>query len=82
MQEFIDAANCNYGLGNMLTEVCDKGIALAEKYGKVEEVVGYLNELPPAKAFKNPSPGLDEFIARLNDLRVTQENNLEQARTR
>lgn len=77
MQEFNDAANYNLGIKGNLTKVCIAGLSLAEKCGKLEEVKSFLNELPPASAFKNPSPGLDEFIAGLNGLQVTQENNLE-----
>ncbi len=72
MQKFIDATNYNLGRRGNLARVCAMGVSLAEKYGKLEEVKEYLSELPPASAFKNPSPGLDEFIAELNSLQVTQ----------
>ena len=81
IRKFNDATNYNLGRRGNLTNICAIGVSLAEKCGKLEEVKGFLAELPPATAFKNPSPGLDEFIAGLNSLQVTQENNLE-ARTR
>lgn len=80
MKEFIDAANYNLGRGGNLTTVCAKGIALAQQRGKEKEVVSYLQELPPAKSFNNPSSGLDELIAGLSNLQITQ--TVEQSRTR
>lgn len=77
IREYNDAANYNLGIKGNLINVCAIGFSLAEKYGKLEEVKSYLNELPPSSAFKNPSPGLDEFIAGLNSLQMTQENNFE-----
>ena len=68
------------GRGGNLTTVCAKGIALAQQYGKEKEVVSYLQELPPAKSFNNPSSGLDELIAGLSNLQITQ--TVEQSRTR
>ena len=72
MQEFIDATNYNLGIKGNLTKVCVAGLSLAEKYGKSEVVKNYLNELPPASTFKNPSLGFDELIVGLNNLQMTQ----------
>ena len=72
MQEFNNAANYNLGRGGRLTEVCARGISLAQQYGKLEEVITYLQELPPASSFNIPSQGLDELIAGLSNLQVTQ----------
>ena len=81
MQEFVNETNYNLGRRGNLTNVCAMGLSLAQKYGKLEEVKSFLSELPPASSFKNPSPGLDELIAGLNSLQVTQEQNIE-ARTK
>ena len=81
MQEFNNAANYNLGRGGMLTDVCAKAISLAQQYGKLEEVTSYIKNLPPASSFNNPSPGLDELIAGLNSMQMTQEVSVE-ARTR
>ncbi len=81
MQEFNNAANYNLGRGGMLTDVCAKAISLAQQYGKLEEVTSYIKDLPPASSFNNPSPGLDELIAGLNSMQMTQEVSVE-ARTR
>ena len=77
IREYNDAANYNLGIKGNLAKVCAIGVSLAEKCGKLEEVRSYLSELPPSSAFNNPSVGLDEFIAGLNNLQMTQENNLE-----
>ena len=76
MKEFIDATNYNLGIRGNLTKVCAIGISLAKKYGKYEELVSYLQQLPPSSAFKNPSPGLDELITKLNN-DIIIENNIE-----
>mgnify|MGYP005776308597 CR=1 FL=1 len=79
IRKYNDAANYGLGRKGNLANVCAIGISLAEKCGKLEEVKTFLNELPPAAAFKNPSLGLDELIAGLNNLQATQtiENNIE-----
>ncbi len=72
IRSFNDAANYNLGIKGNLAKVCAIGVSLAEKCGKVEEVKSYLSELPPASSFNNPSVGLDEFIAGLSSLNMTQ----------
>ena len=78
MQEFIDATNYNLGRGGMLTEVCVEGLKLAYKFGKYDELVSYLKELPPESALN--AKGFDDLVSSL-DGGLTKENNLE-ARTR
>lgn len=78
MQKFIDATNYNLGRGGMLTEVCVEGLKLAYKFGKYDELVSYLKELPPESALN--AKGFDALVSSL-DGGLTKENNLE-ARTR